>query len=313
MDRAARRGDRASRACAGSGLSGGRVDRVRRERAPRAGQRAARRLRARPAPRPPGACRRRASRLGPIGARRRRVLRARCRLHPARAAGRGRTPRRPGRRGGARHPRAAAAGLPRPQSRAAVERPRRSCRCTGPPARHPRAGRGLAAAGAGRRAPDRPGGPLGRGDREPAAARALLAPASASSPAVANALARLYLLDEEAEAARATLAAHLDALDARHGASLPTRAEAACSTRSPWTPSPSTRPPRSRWNALSTWPSRQGYAGCSWRTAARSAHSCAATSATAPPIPRWSATSWRRSSAAGARPTVAAARLWPSC
>ena len=61
---------------------------------------------------------------------------------------------------------------------------------------------------------------------EPAAARALLAPATASSPAVANALARLYLLDEEAEAARATLAAHLDALDARHGASLPTRAEA---------------------------------------------------------------------------------------
>ena len=47
-----RRGDRAPRACARGGRrGGGRVDRVRLERAPRAGQPAARRLRARPAPR----------------------------------------------------------------------------------------------------------------------------------------------------------------------------------------------------------------------------------------------------------------------
>ena len=42
------------------------------------------------------------------------------------------------------------AGRPRPQSRAAVERPRRARRRTGPPARDARAARGLAAAGADR-------------------------------------------------------------------------------------------------------------------------------------------------------------------
>ena len=61
---------------------------------------------------------------------------------------------------------------------------------------------------------------------EPAAGRALLQRAAGSSLAVANALARLDLLDGEATAARATLAAHLDDLDTRGGEPLPIRAEA---------------------------------------------------------------------------------------
>ena len=91
---------------------------------PRAGQPAARRSRALPAPRQPGAGHRQAPRLVAIGTRGRRLLRARSRLHPARSTRRGRTPHRPGERGVARHTRAAARCRPRPQSRAAVERPR---------------------------------------------------------------------------------------------------------------------------------------------------------------------------------------------
>jgi LuxR family maltose regulon positive regulatory protein len=60
---------------------------------------------------------------------------------------------------------------------------------------------------------------------EPAAGRALLERASTGSLAVANALARLDLLDDEATAARITLAPHLDALDTGDGVSLPVRAE----------------------------------------------------------------------------------------
>jgi LuxR family maltose regulon positive regulatory protein len=60
---------------------------------------------------------------------------------------------------------------------------------------------------------------------EPEAGRALLQRATTGSLAVANALARLDLLDDEATAARVTLAPHLDALDTRDGVSLPVRAE----------------------------------------------------------------------------------------
>jgi LuxR family maltose regulon positive regulatory protein len=61
---------------------------------------------------------------------------------------------------------------------------------------------------------------------DPAGARALLQRATTSSLAVANALAMLDLLDDEATAARITLASHLDDLDTRDGVSLPIRAEA---------------------------------------------------------------------------------------
>ena len=111
VDRRPRCGGRAPRACPRGGRRGRRrVDRVRLERAPRAGQPAARRPRALPAPRPPGAGHRPSAVAGrdrspPAAA----VLRARRRLHPARSARRGRTPHRPGERGGARHTRAAAA------------------------------------------------------------------------------------------------------------------------------------------------------------------------------------------------------------
>ena len=60
----------------------------------------------------------------------------------------------------------------------------------------------------------------------PGAGRALLQRATGSAPAVANALARLDLLEGEAKAARATLAAHLADPDKRRGVSLPIRAEA---------------------------------------------------------------------------------------
>jgi LuxR family maltose regulon positive regulatory protein len=59
---------------------------------------------------------------------------------------------------------------------------------------------------------------------EPEAGRALLQRTTASSLATANALARLDLLEGEAQAARVTLAAHLDDLD--DGVPLPIRAEA---------------------------------------------------------------------------------------
>ena len=59
---------------------------------------------------------------------------------------------------------------------------------------------------------------------EPEAGRALLQRTTASSLAAANALARLDLLEGEAQAARVTLAAHLDDLD--DGVPLPIRAEA---------------------------------------------------------------------------------------
>jgi LuxR family transcriptional regulator, maltose regulon positive regulatory protein len=62
------------------------------------------------------------------------------------------------------------------------------------------------------------------GDRE--AGRALLRRATMGSLAVANALARLDLLDGEAQAARTTLAEHRDDPDARDGAPMPMRAEA---------------------------------------------------------------------------------------
>jgi LuxR family transcriptional regulator, maltose regulon positive regulatory protein len=61
---------------------------------------------------------------------------------------------------------------------------------------------------------------------EPEAGRAVLQRATTSSLAAANALARLDLLDGEPEAARITLAPHLDHLRSGNGASLPTRAEA---------------------------------------------------------------------------------------
>jgi LuxR family maltose regulon positive regulatory protein len=61
---------------------------------------------------------------------------------------------------------------------------------------------------------------------EPESGRALLQQAAGGSLAVANALARLDLLEGEAQAARVTLAAHLDGLDARDGEPLPIRAEA---------------------------------------------------------------------------------------
>ena len=61
---------------------------------------------------------------------------------------------------------------------------------------------------------------------EPASGRALLQRSSTSSLAVANALARLELLDGEAQAARMTLAAHLDGVDAHDAAPMPIRAEA---------------------------------------------------------------------------------------
>ena len=78
-----------------------------------------------------------------------------------------------------------------------------------------------------RRAPDRRGRAPGRGDREsPRPAARCCSARPRSSLAVANALARLDLLEGEAQAARATLAAHLDDLDARHGEPLPIRAEA---------------------------------------------------------------------------------------
>ena len=286
------------------------VDRVRRERAPRAGQRAARRLRARPAPRPPGACRRRASWLGPIGAP---APRTACSLPSASSASWTR-PNASSATAARRcaTPASGRCGLPRPQSRAAVERPRdRAGALDLLHATREQVG-DWPLPGPVRRAPDRRGGPLGRGGGSlTAAARALLTPASAGSPAVANALARLYLLDEEAEAARATLAAHLDALDARHGASLPTRAEALL-TRSPWTPSPSTRPPRSRWNALSTWPSRQGYAGFrgARRPDQRTPRRHIRHGTTHPALVGDLLETIER----GGRPaTVAAARLWPSC
>jgi LuxR family maltose regulon positive regulatory protein len=59
---------------------------------------------------------------------------------------------------------------------------------------------------------------------DPRSARALLEGATPRSLAIANALARLDLLEGEARAARALLAPHLDDLD--HGLALPTRAEA---------------------------------------------------------------------------------------
>ena len=143
---------------------------------------------------------------------------------------------------------------------------------------------------------------------EPEAARALLTPATASSLAVANALARLDLLDDEAAAARATLAAHLDDLDARHGASLPTRAEA-------WLLDALALDALAEHEAAAQSLERAldlaEPAGLRRMFVAHGGAiepSCAATSATAPPIPRWSATSWRRSSAAAARPAVPAAR-----
>jgi LuxR family maltose regulon positive regulatory protein len=61
---------------------------------------------------------------------------------------------------------------------------------------------------------------------EPEVGRELLGRATAGSPAVANALARLDLRDGEAEAARVTLAPHLDDLDRGNAAALPIRAEA---------------------------------------------------------------------------------------
>jgi LuxR family transcriptional regulator, maltose regulon positive regulatory protein len=61
---------------------------------------------------------------------------------------------------------------------------------------------------------------------EPEAGRALLQRGTTSSLAVANALARLDLLDGEAKAARVTLAPHLDHLRSDNGVALPTRAEA---------------------------------------------------------------------------------------
>jgi LuxR family transcriptional regulator, maltose regulon positive regulatory protein len=61
---------------------------------------------------------------------------------------------------------------------------------------------------------------------EPESGRALLRQATGGSLAVANALARLDLLDGEPKAARVTLAAHLDDLDTRDGEPLPIRAEA---------------------------------------------------------------------------------------
>ncbi|MGZ4270035.1 MAG: LuxR C-terminal-related transcriptional regulator [Solirubrobacteraceae bacterium] len=61
---------------------------------------------------------------------------------------------------------------------------------------------------------------------DPECGRALLQRASTRSLAVANALARLDLLDGEAQAARMTLAAHLDAPDTRDEVPMPMRAEA---------------------------------------------------------------------------------------
>jgi LuxR family transcriptional regulator, maltose regulon positive regulatory protein len=61
---------------------------------------------------------------------------------------------------------------------------------------------------------------------EPEAGRALLRRTTKSSLAVANALARLDLLDGEAKAARVTLAPHLDHLRSGNGVPLPIRAEA---------------------------------------------------------------------------------------
>jgi LuxR family transcriptional regulator, maltose regulon positive regulatory protein len=61
---------------------------------------------------------------------------------------------------------------------------------------------------------------------EPEAGRAVLQRATTSSLAATNTLARLDLLDGEPEAARITLAPHLDHLRSGNGASLPTRAEA---------------------------------------------------------------------------------------
>jgi LuxR family maltose regulon positive regulatory protein len=61
---------------------------------------------------------------------------------------------------------------------------------------------------------------------EPEAGRALLQRGTTSSLAVANALARLDLLNGEAKAARVTLAPHLDHLRTGNGVALPTRAEA---------------------------------------------------------------------------------------
>jgi LuxR family maltose regulon positive regulatory protein len=64
---------------------------------------------------------------------------------------------------------------------------------------------------------------------EPETGRALLEraePGATSSLAVANALARLDLLDGEAKAARVTLAPHLDHVRSPNGVSLPVRAEA---------------------------------------------------------------------------------------
>ena len=61
---------------------------------------------------------------------------------------------------------------------------------------------------------------------KPEAGRALLRRATTGSLAVANALARLDLVDGEAQAARMTLAVHLDDLDTRDGVPVPIRAEA---------------------------------------------------------------------------------------
>ena len=189
----------------------------------------------------------------------RRLLRARRRLPPARSAATrpNASSARPARRC-ATH----ASGRscrPRPQSRAAVERPRRARRRTRPPARDARAARRLAAAGGGRRAPDRPGRrSWRRRPGSPRPARALLArrDRGARWPSPTRWPGWICWTARRRRPARRSPRTWMTWTRAT-GRPCRYAPRPGCSTRWPWTRSPSTRPPRSRWNARSTWPSRQ--------------------------------------------------------
>ena len=177
---------------------------------------------------------------------------------------RGRTPHRPGERGGARHTRAAAPGRPRPQSRAAVERPRRARRRTRPPPRRRASSSETGRCRRRSRAADRRGRAPGRGDGRargrPRAARACDRGARWPSPTRWPGWI-CWTARRRRRARRSprtwTTWTRATGRPCRYAP------RPGCSTRWPSTLWPSTRPPRTRWNEHSTSPSRQGCAGCS--------------------------------------------------
>ena len=266
VDRRPRRGDRAPRAGPRRRPRRGQTTGPRSPPAPTSRWRARFRgeLAARAAPRRRGRRAGRAPRLGAVGAGGCRLLRAGGRRHPARPARRGR---------GASWPaRSEALHETRERPLRAVHALNRALLLSD--AGEPEAalgvlqvarerGRRLAAA---RPAGGPAAGPGGAAARRASAsaswARALLERAereTATSVAVANAMARLRLLEGDPSAARDVLAPHLGSAatarrpTARRCRSAPRRG---CSTRWRSTRSPSTTTPRARWSARSTSPSR---------------------------------------------------------